>query len=226
MAGVLDDVSPLSAVDAGLGILQTGIGIIDSIGAKKRQRNLLSQRQAYQTPSEINDILQATQQNASIGLDPSTLNFLNDQTNNTFSSSLDVIQRIGGDSNAMASIFGQKVDALGNIAQMDTQEKMKNFSQYLSALGVVASNKAAEQKSQQDILKDKLQAEGVNLNTANQNISGGVNTITSAIANQLIMDQYGSGKGKGTAATGLAVDNTNQSPIPKYDSQTGQLLNA
>ena len=37
MAGVLDNVSPLSVADAGLGILQTGIGIIDSFGAKKRQ---------------------------------------------------------------------------------------------------------------------------------------------------------------------------------------------
>ena len=190
MAGLLDNINPLAAGEAGLGILQTGIGIINSIGARKRQNKLLSQRTSYKTPAEINQILQATQQNASLGLDPSTMDFLNNKTNTSFASSLDVIQRLGGDPNAMSSIFGQKVDALGNIAEMDTQAKMRNFSAYLSALDTVATNKTAEWKSEQDIIKDKLQAAGADLNTANQNISGGVNMVTGAIGSQMTMDLY------------------------------------
>ena len=190
MAGILDNINTLAAGEAGLGILQTGIGIINSIGARKRQNKLLSQRTSYKTPAEINQILQATQQNASLGLDPSTMDFLNNKTNASFASSLDVIQRLGGDPNAMSSIFGQKVDALGNIAEMDTQAKMRNFSAYLSALDTVATNKTAEWKSEQDIIKDKLQAAGADLNTANQNISGGVNMVTGAIGSQMTMDLY------------------------------------
>lgn len=207
--GALDDLNPLSAVEGGLGILQTGIGIINSIGAKGRQRRLLAQRRAYKTPAEINQILQATQMNASMGLDPSTLNFLNDQTNNAFASSLDVTQRLGGDPNAMSAIFGQKVDALGNIVQLDTQAKMKNFSDYLGALNSVATNKAAEQKSQQDIIKDKLQAEKLNLNTANQNISGGLNTTLNAISGQIAMNLYKDKKVNGTGENGNSdyIDN-------------------
>lgn len=194
MAGILDNVNPLAAAETGLGILQTGIGIVNSIGAKKRQRRLLSQRTAYKTPSEINEVLQATQQNASIGLDPSTLNFLDNKTNSAFASGLDVIQRIGGDPNAMSAIFDQKVDALGNFAEMDTQTRMKNFSAYLEALNSVAANKTAEWKSEQDIIKDKLQAAGADLNTANQNISGGLNTMAGGIAAEETMNLYGNGK--------------------------------
>ena len=194
MAGILDDANPLAVGEAGLGILQTGIGIINSIGAKKRQKKLLAQRTSYKTPAEINQILQATQQNASIGLDPSTMDFLNDKTNASFASSLDVIQRLGGDPNAMSSIFGQKVDALGNIAEMDTMTKMRNFSAYLNALGNVGANKTAEWKSEQDIIKDKLQAAGADLNTANKNISGGMNMVAGAVGAQLTMDGYGDKK--------------------------------
>lgn len=191
--GLLDNINPLAAAETGMGILQTGIGIVNSIGARKRQQKLLSQRTAYKTPAEINQVLQATQQNASIGLDPSTMNFLDNKTNSAFASSLDVMQRIGGDPNAMSAIFGQKIDALGNIAEMDTAAKMKNFSAYLEALNTVAANKTAEWKSGQDIIKDKLQAAGADLNTANQNISGGLNTIAGGIGAQETMDLFGNG---------------------------------
>lgn len=211
MAGILDDINPLTAAEAGMGILQTGIGIVNSIGAKKRQKKLLSQRTGYKTPAEINEVLQATQQNASIGLDPSTMNFLDNKTNSAFASSLDVIQRIGGDPNAMSSIFGQKVDALGDFAEVDTRARMKNFSAYLEALNTVAANKTAEWKSQQDIIKDKLQAAGADLNTANQNISGGLNTVAGGIGAQLTMDLYGNGKKP--KINSLAVDGTNQNPL-------------
>ena len=194
MPGLLDDINPLAAGEAGLGILQTGIGIVNSIGARKRQKKLLSQRTSYKTPAEINQILQATQMNASLGLDPSTMDFMNNKTNASFASSLDVIQRLGGDPNAMSSIFGQKVDALGNIAEMDTMTKMRNFSAYLNALGNVGANKTAEWKSEQDIIKDKLQAAGADLNTANQNISSGLNTVAGAIGSQETMDLYGNKK--------------------------------
>ena len=212
MAGILDDINPLAAGEAGLGVLQTGIGIVNSIGARKRQKKLLSQRTSYKTPAEINQILQATQQNASIGLDPSTMDFVNNKTNASFASSLDVIQRLGDDPNAMSSIFGQKVDALGDIAEMDTQTKMKNFSAYLGALGTVADNKTAEWKSEQDIIKDKLQAAAADLNTANQNISGGLNTVAGAASAQMTMDLYGNKKPVNTTG-GLAVDATNQNPL-------------
>ena len=194
MANLLDNINPLAAGEAGLGILQTGIGIVNSIGARKRQKKLLSQRTSYKTPAEINQILQATQMNASLGLDPSTMDFMNNKTNASFASSLDVIQRLGGDPNAMSSIFGQKVDALGNIAEMDTQAKMKNFSAYLSALDSVATNKTAEWKVALDVIKDKLQAAGADLNTANQNISGGLNTVAGAIGSQETMNLYGNKK--------------------------------
>jgi hypothetical protein len=95
---------------------------------------------------------------------------------------------------------------------------MRNYSAYLSALGTVADNKAAEFKSQQDIVKNKLQATGVNLATATGNISGGLNTILSTLTADQIANLYNADgtlktqKKKVDPITGLAVDNTNQSP--------------
>lgn len=181
---------PLTMASLVMGGLQTVSGIIGSIGAKGRQRKLLSQLQAYQTPEEVYQVLNATQQKASQGLDDQTLKMIDDRNNSAFASSLDVMRRIGGDPNAMSFIFGKRLEANTELGAMDSQQKLKNFSMYVDALGNLAANKAAEQKSRQDIIKDKLAAEGLNLNTANQNISGGINTAISALSSQKIMDLF------------------------------------
>lgn len=182
---------PLTIAQAGLGVVETIGNLISGNSAKKRQKQLLSQRKAYKTPSEINQILQATEQNASYGLDPSLLQFLDKKTNAAFSSSLDVLQRLGGDPNAVSNIFGQKLDANGNIIAADTEAQMKKFSEYISALNLVADNKAAEWKSEQDIIKDKLQAEGANIAAAGANVNNGLNTIAGAASGALAMKLYG-----------------------------------
>lgn len=185
--GLGDLANPLSL---GLGALQTGIGIIGGIGAKKRQRKLLAQRKSYQTPQEIFDILNATESNASQGYDPTTLSYLTNQTDQAFSSSLSDSLRLGADPNNLSAAFGQKVNAIMKIGADSHAENMANFSAYLNALGTGADNKAAEQKSKEDILKDKLQAEGVNLQNSSANISGGLNTILSSLSADQISNLY------------------------------------
>lgn len=209
----------LNPIGLGLGVLQTGIGIIDTLSNKAKQRKLLNQRKAYQTPQEVFDILNATQNNASQGLDATTLNYLTNQTDQAFSSSIGAANRLGADPNDLSAIFSQKVNSIMQIGAQNHQANMANFSQYLTALGTVAENKAAEYKSQQDIIKDKLQATGVNLQTATGNISGGLNTILSTLSADKIAQLYNPDgtlkKQKGLPPiNGLAVDNTNQSPLP------------
>ena len=206
-------------ISLGLGVLQTGIGIVDNINNKKKQKNLLNQLEAYKTPDEIFDILNATQNNASQGLDATTLNYLTNQTDQAFSSSIGAGTRLGADPNDLSAIFSQKVNSIMQIGAQNHQANMANFSQYLSALGLVADNKAAEFKSQQDIIKNRLQATGVNLQTATQNISGGLNTALSALSASQIGNLYNADgtlkkkSGELPAITSLAVDGTNQSRL-------------
>lgn len=206
-------------VSLGLGILQTGIGIVDTLSNKAKQKKLLGQRKAYQTPQEVFDILNATQNNASQGLDATTLNYLTNQTDQAFSSSIGAANRLGADPNDLSAIFSQKVNSIMQIGAQNHQANMANFRQYLNALGTVADNKAAEYKSQQDIIKDKLQAAGVNLQTATGNISSGVNTVLSSLSAAQIANLYnpdGTLKNKKSGLppiNGLAVDNTNQNPL-------------
>lgn len=174
--------SLLNPVSLGLGALQTGFGIIEGIKTKKKINGLLAQQKAYQTPQEIYDILHATQNRASQGYDATTLDYLNSQTDQAFSSAVGAGTRMGADPNDLSSLFQLKINSIMKIGADNHQANTQNFSQYLSALGSVAENKAAEQKSQQDILKNKLQAAGVNLNNATGNISGGLNTILSTLS--------------------------------------------
>lgn len=169
----------LTWLAVGVGAVQTGIGVVGKISAKAQQKKLLGQEKPYKTPQEVYDVLHATQANASEGLDPSTLSYLNNQTDQAFSGSIDAATKLGANPNDLSAIFGQKIDAIMKIGAENHAANTANFSQYISALDTVSANKAAEQKSQQDIVKNKLQATAENLATSSANISGGLNTAIS-----------------------------------------------
>ena len=54
---------------------------------------------------------------------------------------------------------------------------MENFGRYLSAVDVVAQNKAAEQKSKQDMIKDDLQSANAEKQAGIQNITNAANAF-------------------------------------------------
>lgn len=204
-------------VGLGLGALQTGVGIVGDIINKGKQKKYLSQLKPYQTPQEIYDVLNATENNASQGYDPFTLNYLTNQTDQAFSTGINAATQLGADPNTLSSLFGQKLDATMAIGAQNHNLNMQNFAQYLTALNTVASNKAAEQKSKQDLIKDKLQAVGLNLQQGNQNISGGLNTILSSLSAIDIGNLYNpDGTLKKKTAPTLAVDNTDQGNFSSY----------
>ena len=220
----------LTPIGLGISALQTGIGIVEDINAKRKQKQLLGQLTPYKTPQEVYDVLHATQANAGEGLDASTLAYLNNETNQSFSSSIDAATKLGADPNTLSEIFSKKIDAEMKIGAENHAANTANFSQYINALDTVASNKAAEQKSQQDIVKDKLQSTGVNLQSASGNISGGINTALSVLSSDQIAKLYKQKYGNANNTTpsvflptgndnGLSVDNTNQG-IGNNDNNT------
>lgn len=162
-------------IGIGLAAAQTALGLVQSISGDAKMKKLLGRRRAYVTPDEIYDILNATASRAATGYDPQTLDYLTNQTEGAFSSSIDAATRLGGDPNDLSAIFDQKIQATMKIGAENQLLNMKNFERFLQAESLVADNRAAEQKSQQDIIKDQIQAAALNKQAGLQNIGSGLN---------------------------------------------------
>lgn len=162
-------------IGIGISAAQTALGLVQSISGDAKMKKLLAQRRAYVTPDEIYDILNATASRASSGYDPGTLNYLTNQTDRAFSSSIDAATLLGGDPNQLSALFDQKMQATMKIGAENQLLNMKNFERFLSAESVLADNLAAEAKSKEDILKDRIQAAAANKQAGLQNIGSGLN---------------------------------------------------
>lgn len=165
----------LGAGQAVLGAVQTLVGGIKANALRKRL-------QPFKTPDEIYDILKAAQNNAQFGFDPATLTYLTDQTDRAFSATAGIAKRLGADQNVLSNLFDQKIQATMKIGADNHALNMDNFSKYLGALETVAANKAAEQKSKQDLLKDQIQAAVGNKQAGLQNIFNGLSAGLGALS--------------------------------------------
>ena len=170
----------VGAVQAGIGVVQTISGLIGKGKARRKIDRLMAQRKAYQTPEEVYQILQATQQNAQTGLGAETLKYLTTNADKSFSTSVGTAALMGGDVNDLAALFEQRSMENLKIAGQDTAVRMANFSKFLSSLSTVAENKAAEQISRDNLLKDRIQAASAQGADATKNLQGGLNSILSA----------------------------------------------
>lgn len=192
-----------SLITTALGIAQGIGGLIGQDAAKKRISKLLNQRTAYSTPDEIFQILNATQSNAQG--DTQTRDFQTNQLDIGFAGVLDTAQLLGADPNNLSALFDQKMQGILQIGQQFHASNMESFGKYLGALNTVAENKAAEWQSQQDILKDKLQAEGVNLQNSYANIGSGVNAVIGGLSATEQMKLYKQQQANVAAANALTT---------------------
>jgi hypothetical protein len=200
---------PSTVVALGTSVVQAISGLIGGNSTKKQVQELLNQRKAYETPDEVYDILHATQNNAQSGLDPVTLSYLTGQVDQAFAGGSGVASRMGADPNTLGALFEQKVNATMKIGAENHGDNMARYSQYLGALSSVANNKAAEYKSQQDILKDKIQAKVGEMRSYGQDVGNGLDTIVGSLAAQETANLY---KPKASSA-----NNSNGNPKPVFN---------
>lgn len=195
---------------AALGLVQAGVGFIGK-GKRTREMNaLIAQRKAFQTPDEILKIEQGTQQRTANGLGAETLDYLTNQNDRAFSSAIGSANLLGGDPNSSASIFDQNFNNIMKIGSENHAANLANFTQYLGALNTVAENKAAEQVSKDNLLKDQIQAKAAAAADANKNIQNGLNT---AVA------------GAGAYAAGqLGLDTTKNNPFFNMIEKPGAVV--
>lgn len=177
------------AVGATAAGLQNALGLIQLISGGKKTKKLLGQLEGYKTPKEIFKIMQATESMQG-GFDPSTLAYLTGQSDRAFASTLGAATRLGADPNQLATAFDRRVQESMKIGWENHLENLKNFDKYISALGLMADNAAAEQKSRQDIIKNKLQAASADKVSGLQNIGSGLNAGIGVASSAATMNLY------------------------------------
>lgn len=193
---------PLIAIGAALGAGQMILGGIQAISGSSKAKRLRAQRQAFKTPDEVTKILQATEQRASGGYDPATLEYLTSQTDRAFSGSVGALNRIGGDANDVAAAFDQKLQGIMKIGADNHAMNLENFGKYINALGMVASNKEAEYASRESMLKDDIQAAAANKQAGMQNLFGGASAVLGALSAGKQMGLYNQAAGAAGSPTG------------------------
>lgn len=169
-----------TGITEALGVAQAAYGIIKGINTDKKIKGLLAQRKSYKTPDEIFQILNATEQNAQG--DTQTRDFQTNQLDRAFSQQLGTAELLGADPNALSSLFDQKVQGIMQIGQQFHASNMEAFGKYLGGLNTVAENKAAEQISKDNLIKDQLQALGQQRQDNTKNIGSGINAIIGGLA--------------------------------------------
>lgn len=176
-----------AAIGAAQGVLG---GIQAAIGSAKAKR-LRSQRRAYQTPEEIYKLLNATINNSQG--DTKTRDFLTGQLNTSFGQMIGSATRLGADPNNLSDLFRAKISGMLQIGQEFHKSNLEAFGKVLSAYEVVAANKAAEQKSKEDILKDDILGAQQQAKDGLQNVAAGINTglagLSAAKSNELYSER-------------------------------------
>lgn len=169
-----------TGITEALGAAQAAYGIIKGINTDKKIKGLLAQRKSFQTPDEIFQILNATEQNAQG--DTQTRDFQTNQLDRQFSQQLGTAELLGADPNSLSSLFDQKVQGIMQIGDQFHRSNMEAFGKYLGGLNTVAENKAAEQISKDNLIKDQLQALGQQRQDNTKNIGSGINAIIGGLA--------------------------------------------
>lgn len=190
MAGETDFLGTLSSSLGGAaGIAQAGLGIIQGIGgligqgkARREMARLQSQRKAYKTADETYQILQATQANASQGLGSDMLAYLTGNNDRSLSSGISASTLLGGNANDLGNLLDRYSQQSMGIAAQDQAAQMAKFSQYLNAVSTLGASKDAEWQSQENILKDKIQAASARSGDATKGLQSGVNAVLGSIS--------------------------------------------
>lgn len=172
---------PLALIPLIAGGAQSIIGAIGQGKANKQLNRLFKQRQAYQTPQEIFDIVNMTANNAQTGLGAETLDYLTGQADRGLSSSLDAATRLGADPNQLSGLLDSYFQDIFKIGNENELAKMKKFDSLISANQLLAQNKDAEWASRENILKDQMQATGAKAAAGLQNVQSGVNLGLNAL---------------------------------------------
>lgn len=175
-----------AAAQAGAGVLQMGIGAIQSAVGNARLKRLMQQRTAYTTPQEYFDANNMALNAAQSGYSAQSMSYLTNQTDRALSSSLGTVSKMGGDPNDVAAIFDRSVQAIMKTTSDNELLKMQKFNKVYETVNTLAKERTAEWADKEAILKDKMAAEAMKVAAGNKNQESGLNMALGAGANKAI----------------------------------------
>lgn len=193
--GLLDTAAGGNAASLAIGATASGIqnliALIGAIGGNNKLKKLFKQRTAFQTPSEVLDILNSTEQRAQSGYDPQTLDFLTNQADRSFATSTGNALRLGADPNVIAGLDDQYLQNIMKIGSDNATLQLQNFDKFLNAKQLVAANKEAEWASKENLIKDEMAAASTKVAAGQQNLQSGINLGLQVATSGAMNDLYG-----------------------------------
>lgn len=196
----------ISAFQALQGSAQAINNTVKSQLDNKKLERLFKQRKAFQTPSEVFDILNAAQFQAQGGYNSKTLDYLTSQADLGLATSIGTALRLGADPNVISGLDDQYLQDIMKIGSNDAMLQLQNFDKFMNAKQLVAANKEAEWASKDNLIKDQMQAISGQVEADTKNINSGINLANQAAANFASSQLYGSQSvSPGAAARGYST---------------------
>lgn len=203
------------AIPLALAGAQGIMGGIQAIGGAKRAKKLMAQRTPYKTPEEVFKQMQLAQSMAGQGYDAFTLNYLTGNIDRAFSEGAGVAKRLGADPNALSGMLSQRMQSIMQVGAGNAQAHQNNLKNFSAMLGVIGANKTAEWKSEQDIIKDKLQQAATDKQQGMANITSAANALIGITSAKATADLYKEDQ--------TAIANTQQNSIFNAMPQLGRV---
>lgn len=203
---------------AAAGLVQTIIEGGKARRANKELDSLFKKRSPYKTPKEVFDILNLTTSNASQGFSDETMGYLTGQAGAGLSGALGTASRLGADPNQLSGLLDSYYQDIFKIGNENELVKMRKFDSLTNAMNLVAQNKDAEWQSQENLIKDQMQAVSARLGNAQQGINSGLNFGIQGLTNIASAGLYDSDEPKtpyqSNRATLLATNKPTTAPSP------------
>lgn len=179
--------SPIPGVDiaqAGLGIVDTAIGLLNAGKTKRNAEELARTRPKYQTSPEIGQDLSLAESDLSNGMSSAASNAYNDINNQQFSNSIGAILKSGGTPNNIGDIYGNNQDGRLKLSMMKDNLRLQQIQNFARA----SQAKTNEEQTQWQVdeyapWSDRAVANGAERTNAQGQINTGLNTVGSAIGN-------------------------------------------
>lgn len=215
---------------AGLGAVQSVVGLINAGKARKEAEKLAASRPDYKVDPIVDENLALAKSDLSNGMSSAASKAYNDLNNGQFSSSLSAILKNGGSSNDIGSLYGNNQEGRLRLSMMKDELRLSQINNYLKT----SANKQQEDQTQWQVnefapWQDAAQANAAARSGAQQQIFGGLNALGAGIGNagqalsegdQFGLPNYSTGgvpKYATSIPTAPAIQGTNTlTPMPKF----------
>lgn len=170
------------AVNAGVGLVDTAIGLIDAHKAKKEAAILAKERPVRQISPEVTKNLGLTESELAGGMGAAATKAYNDAVDREQAGSISAILRGGGSVNSISDVYGAGEEGRQRLATITNQLRLNQISNLMKARETMTNeedknflfNKWAP-------YADRAQAVGQERQAANKQIFSGLQTLAGGV---------------------------------------------